>query len=93
MKTNANVIKLYKNEGNFIFHQYFGSIGAIIYKAYYIVFLILERKIKDNNACSMLCFISLKSIDDINMCKTKYLVLFIAIRSSVSKVYEENIYY
>ena len=45
----------------------------------------------DNNACSMLCFLSLKSIDDVNMCKTKYLVYFIAIRSSVSKVLEKMI--
>ena len=56
-----------------------------------ILILILKRKIKDNNACSMLCFISLKSIDDVNMCRTKYLVNFIAIRSSVSKVLEGNL--
>ena len=51
----------------------------------------LKCKINDNNAGSMLCFISLKSIDDENMCKTKYLVYFIVIRSSVSKVLEENL--
>ena len=32
-----------------------------------------------------------KSIDDVNMCKTKYLVYFIVNRSSVSKVLEENL--
>ena len=35
----------------------------------------LKTQIKDNNACSMLCFISLKSIDDVNMCKTSYILL------------------
>ena len=30
------------------------------------------------------------SMDNAKMCKTKYLVYFIAIRSSVSKVLEEN---
>ena len=39
----------------------------------------------------MLCFISLQSIDDVNMCKTKYLIYFIVIRSSVRKVLEENL--
>ena len=29
--------------------------------------------------------------DDVNMCKTKYLVYFIVTRSSVSKVLEENL--
>ena len=86
MKTNANVIKLYKNEEkNQYFTNIFGTIDAFIYKAYYIDF-ILKRIIKDNNACSMPCFISLRSIDDVKMYKTKYLVYFIAIRSSVSNL-------
>ena len=60
-KTNANVIKLYKMKDISIFHQYFGTIDSFIYKAYYIDFFILKRgKIKDNNACSMQYFISLK---------------------------------
>ena len=55
-----------------------------------ILIFILKRKVKDNNACSMLCLIYLKSIDDVKMCKTKYLVYFIAIRSSVSNLKQEN---
>ena len=35
-------------------------------------------------------FFSLKTLDDVIMCKTKYLIYFIANRSSVSKVLEEN---
>ena len=60
MKTNANVIKLYISKEISIFHQYFGTIEAFIYKAYFIDFLILKSKIKGNNACSMQYFISLK---------------------------------
>ena len=37
-KTNADVIKLYKMKQISIFHRYFGTIDAFIYKAYYIDF-------------------------------------------------------
>ena len=36
MKTNANVIKLYKMKDISIFYQYFGTIDAFICNAYYI---------------------------------------------------------
>ena len=35
MNTNANVMKLYKMKEISIFHQYFGTIDAFIYEAYY----------------------------------------------------------
>ena len=82
--------KLYKMKEISIFYQYFGTIDAFIFMACFIDFFILKGKIKDNNTCSMLDFILLKTSDDVKMCKTKYLVHFIANRSSVSKVLEEN---
>ena len=85
MQTSSNYIK---NNGNFTI---MGPLVHSFIRPIILIFFILKRKIKDNNACSMLCFISLNSIDDVNMCKTKYLVYFIAIRSSVSKLLEENL--
>ena len=90
MKTNANVIKLYKNKENFNISTIFlGPLMHLLIRPIILIF-ILKRKIKVNNARSMLCFTSIKSIDDVKMCKTKYLVYFIAIRSSVSNLLEEN---
>ena len=86
MQTSSKYIKLKEIS---IFHQYLGPLMHLFIRPMILIFN-RKRKIKDNNACSMLCFISLKSIDDLNMCKTKYPIYFIAIRSSVSKVLEKN---
>ena len=77
MKTNADVIKLYKNEGNFnILPIFLGPLMHLFIRPIILIF-ILKRKIKDNNACSMLCFRSLKSIDDVKCVKpnTSYILL------------------
>ena len=54
-----------------------GERGRELGMGYPPVHPLLKRKIKDNNACSMLCFTLLKSIDDVNVCKTKYLVFLL----------------
>ena len=73
----ANVIKQYKNEDNFNISPIFlGSLMHLFIWPILLIF-ILKRKIKDNNACLMLCFISLKSIDDVKSVKpnTSYILL------------------
>ena len=45
---------------------------------------------KTNASDAVFYMAKVSTIDDVMMCKTKYLVYFIAIRSSVSRLLEEN---